>query len=291
MALKNHKFKTSKENKSGDLFRFVLAFLAFAVVFGTISLVVILKNNDVSLRDIFAKETTTQTQEGETELPSALDVKISGKQNLLFYSTDEEKTEMYFLHVVTADMDNRTFKVYPLNPDGKALNGQKYIDILSKNGSQSLLDAVSEKTGMKIEKFAGSNLNTFALAINYLDGLEYDVPERVEYRNSDYTLILAKGKQIIKGETLIKFFRYCKTLGSDGLRQQGQITCGMLDYFINKENTEKGSQIFKKLLSKINSNSNISYVDAVTAMPTLQAFSVSEERVRSTVYLIDENVN
>ncbi len=291
MAFRNHKFKTSKEDKKGDLLRFVLAFIAFAIVFGSVSLVVILKNNDVSLRDIFAKETTTQSVEGETELPSGLDVQISGQQNFLFYCTNEEKTEFYFLEVVTADMDNQTFKVYPINPDGKDSNGQKYIDILAKNGYQSLLDAVSEKTGMTIEKYAGSNVNTFALAINYMDGLEYDVPERIEYRTDDYTLILAKGKQTIKGETLIKFYRYCKTLGTDGLRQQGLITCKMLDYFISEDNTVKGTAIFKKLLSKINSDSNISYVDAVSSMPVLQALSTSEDRTDSMVYIIDENIN
>lgn len=288
MPFGNHKFKTNKEENKGDIFRFVLAFLAFAVVFGSISLIVILKNNDVSLRDIFAKETTTQSLQSETQTPSELDVKLEGKANFLIYCTDEEKRELYFLHVITADMDNQTFKVYPLNPDGKANNGQKFIDILAKSGYQSLLDAVSEKTGMKIEKYAGSNINTFALAINYLDGLEYDMPERVEYRNDEYTLILAKGKQTIKGETLIKFYRYCKTLGADGLRRQGQITCSMLDYFINSENAENGSTVFKRLLTKINSDSNISYVDAVSSMPMLEALCESKDRADSTVNLIDE---
>ena len=47
MAFGGHKFKTSKQDKKGDLLRFFLAFLAFAVVFGSVSAVVILKHNEI----------------------------------------------------------------------------------------------------------------------------------------------------------------------------------------------------------------------------------------------------
>lgn len=292
MALRGHKFKTSKQDKRGDLMRFFLAFLAFALVFGSISAVVILKHNELSLKSIFSKETTT---EGDNETTAddhpVSPVKLSGKTNFLIYCSSNDFSEMYFIHIVEADMDTCVIKDRPLNPDGKTTDGKTYVQLLKESGAGKLVSAIEEKEGVKISKYVGSNAETFALAINYMDGLEYTVDERIEYRNSAYTLILTKGNQTIKGETLIKYFRYCKTLGVDGMRTQGKLVCAMLDSYINDNNVDKGTRIYQRLLSNLDSNSDISYFEAAEAMPTVKAFCDSENRQNSTIIINDSSVS
>lgn len=292
MALRGHKFKTSKQDKRGDLMRFFLAFLAFALVFGSISAVVILKHNELSLKSIFSKETTT---EGDNETTAddhpVSPVKLSGKTNFLIYCSSNDFSEMYFIHIVEADMDNCVIKDRPLNPDGKTTDGKTYVQLLKESGAGKLVSAIEEKEGVKISKYVGSNAETFALAINYMDGLEYTVDERIEYRNSAYTLILTKGNQTIKGETLIKYFRYCKTLGVDGMRTQGKLVCAMLDSYINDNNVDKGTRIYQRLLSNLDSNSDISYFEAAEAMPTVKAFCDSENRQNSTIIINDSSIS
>lgn len=292
MALRGHKFKTSKQDKRGDLMRFFLAFLAFALVFGSISAVVILKHNELSLKSIFSKETTTEGgNETTADDQPVSPVKLSGKTNFLIYCSSNDFSEMYFIHIVEADMDNCVIKDRPLNPDGKTTDGKTYVQLLKESGAGKLVSAIEEKEGVKISKYVGSNAETFALAINYMDGLEYTVDERIEYRNSAYTLILTKGNQTIKGETLIKYFRYCKTLGVDGMRTQGKLVCTMLDSYINDNNVDKGTRIYQRLLSNLDSNSDISYFEAAEAMPTVKAFCDSENRQNSTIIINDSSIS
>ena len=198
---------------------------------------------------------------------------------------------MYFIHIIEADMDNCVIKDRPLNPDGKTTDGKTYVQLLKESGAGKLVSAIEEKEGVKISKYVGSNAETFALAINYMDGLEYTVDERIEYRNSAYTLILTKGNQTIKGETLIKYFRYCKTLGVDGMRTQGKLVCAMLDSYINDNNVDKGTRIYQRLLSNLDSNSDISYFEAAEAMPTVKAFCDSENRQNSTIIINDSSIS
>lgn len=292
MALRGHKFKTSKQDKKSDLLRFFAAFLAFALVFGSISAVVIFRHNQISLKSIFSKETTTSnSEETTTEEQSITPTELSGKTNFLIFCSADDYSEMYFLHIIEADMDNCILKVRPLNPDGKSTDGTSYVQILKESGAGKLVSTVEQKEGISISKYAGSTAETFALAINYMDGLPYNVTERIEYRTDAYTLILTQGNQTIKGETLIKYFRYCKTLGTEGMRTQGKLVCAMLDSFINSKNVENGSIIYQKLLSKLDANSDISFFEAAEAMATVKAFCNSENRQPSTIIISDTSID
>lgn len=282
----NHKFKTTKESKKGSALRFICAFLAFAIVFGSISAVVILKNNEISLKDIFSgKETQVTEITGDGETTVSFDKELTGTADILIYCTDTDVKEIYFMLIVRADMDNRTFKVFPINPDDKS-----YISALTTGGAKDLVSAVEKAESVKIDRYVSSNADTFALAINYMDGLEYEVDNRVEYRNDSYTLILTQGKQTIKGETLLKYFRYCKTLGTEGYKTQGQLVCAMLDNYITQENIDEGINIYQKVLSKINSASDISYIEAAQAMPKLKLLCESKDRKPATVILNSESI-
>ena len=264
MLNKNHKFRTEKQSQKGGIKQFVLAFLAFALVFGSLSAVVIIKHNNISLKSIFGGEDATSVSDNGETTEVDLTQPIGGSANFLIYCNDSTNGEFYFIAVVTADMDNRIFTVRPIQTDNP-----EYLTALKTGGSFDLKDAVEKTTGLKIDKYIASDTETCALAINYMGGLEYSVDNRVEYRTDDSTLILTQGNQTIKGDSLVKYFRYCNTLGVDGLRTQGKLIAAMLDSYINEENVEKGVTIYQKLLAKINSDSDISYIEAAKGIDML----------------------
>ncbi|MBP3445778.1 MAG: LCP family protein [Clostridia bacterium] len=288
MFKRNHKFKTAKQDKRSGMLNFLYAFLAFALVFGSISAVVILKHNDISLEDIFSDKTVAVTDNDRTDTTDTVDLnkELSGQANILLYCAQSDASAIHFLIMVDADMDDRTFRVHPLGTENP-----EYLTALSRGGYKELIAAVEKHEGVKIDKYVASNPDTFALAINYMGGLEYTVDERIEYRTDDYTLILTQGDQTIKGETLLKFFKYCKTLGTDGMRRQGQIVCAMIDNFITAENVEKGITIYQKVLSKINSASDVSYVEMSSALQMLKLLCASDERQPATVILSLESIS
>lgn len=288
MFKRNHKFKTAKQDKRSGMLNFLYAFLAFALVFGSISAVVILKHNDISLEDIFSDKTVAVTDSDSTDTTDTVDLnkELSGQANILLYCAQSDASAIHFLIMVDADMDDRTFRVHPLGTENP-----EYLTALSRGGYKELIAAVEKHEGVEIDKYVASNPDTFALAINYMGGLEYTVDERIEYRTDDYTLILTQGDQTIKGETLLKFFKYCKTLGTDGMRRQGQIVCAMIDNFITAENVEKGITIYQKVLSKINSASDVSYVEMSSALQMLKLLCASDERQPATVILSLESIS
>lgn len=274
-----HQFKTEKQSKKGSTLRFIAAFLAFLLVFGSVSVYVMVKNNNLSLKELLnGKDSEEVTQDsGVIYVPD----EISGCRNFLFYCTDSSQSEIHFIAVAAADMGNKVFRVLPVDP-----NGADYVNELKTGGERGLKNAVEKKLGIKIEKYVASTAETFALAINYMDGLEYKVDERIEYKGQgDFTLILAKGEQTITGDDLIKYFRYTKLMKKDGLKLQGKLICAMLDNYINMDNLDKGLTIFEKLLSKINSKSDINHVEAVEMISSLKTFCRSEERKDSEVIL------
>ena len=286
MFKRNHKFKTAKQDKRGGILNFLYAFLAFALVFGSISAVVILKHNDVSLEDLFSDKTVAVTDDDGTDASGVdLNKELTGRANILLYCAESDASAIHFLIMVDADMDDRTFRVHPLGTEKP-----EYLTALSTGGYKALIAAVEKNEGVEIDKYVASNPDTFALAINYMGGLEYTVDERIEYRTDDYTLILTQGDQTIKGETLLKFFKYCKTLGADGMRRQGKIVCAMLDNYVTAENVDKGITIYQKVLSKINSASDVSYVEMSSALQMLRLLCESDERRGASVILSENSI-
>lgn len=279
---KNHEFKTSKQDKRNGIVRFIVFFLICAVVIGSVSVAVILKNNTSFISDLFSSKTTTAAPQETTENQLVdIEEELKGRMKILLYCTDKSVSEIYFLAMVDANMNKQIFEVHPLSPDNP-----DYITALSTGGEKELVSAVEKAEKIRIDKYVASNADTFALAINYMGGLEYSVPERVEYRTDDYTLILTKGDQTIKGETLLKYFRYCKTFDEQtGLQKQGEILCKMFDSYITAENVAKGDTIYEKVLSKLDSKSDISYIEASRAIHTLKNFCESEERQPAKVVL------
>lgn len=280
---KNHKFNTAKQEKRKSFFRLTAIFICIAVVIGSVSVAVILKNNNNFIKDLFAKETTAQSQEESTAENDLVDLEqeLTGRARVLLYCTDREASEIYFMAMVDANMKRQSFKVYPLKTDNP-----DYTKALSTGGYKELISKVESAEGIKIDRYIASDTDTFALAINYMGGLEYTVDERIEYRTDDYTLILTKGDQTIKGETLLKYFRYCKTLDSQtGLQQQGDLICAMIDEYITAENVEKGDTIYEKVLSKINSKSDISYIEASKALQMLKLLCESDKRQPAKVVI------
>lgn len=279
---KNHKFQTTKQDKRNGAMRWVSLFLILAVLIGSVSVAVILKNNESILSDMFSKTEQTTVADDTTinnavELPELL----SGRTRVLVYCTDREKEEFYFMAMVDADIGQNRISVHPFTADNP-----EYVRALSTGGHKALIAEVEKAEGVKIDKYVASDTDTFALAINYMGGLKYTVAERIEYRTDDYTLILTKGNQTIKGETLLKYFRYCKTLGEEqGLKQQGDLICKMLDEYITTENVEKGDTIYEKVLSKINSQSDISHIEASKTWNLLKFYCESGKRQPATVIL------
>ena len=127
-------------------------------------------------------------------------------------------------------------------------------DIFARYGEKRLLEAVEDYTGRQVDRYVASTDESFKSMINYFGGVTVNVPDQIEYRG-DFTLILVKGKQNMKGDTLFKYLRYLGLLGDDDAQEQ--VLADILGSVFKPQNAGRLSNIFSKFSNTLNTNVTI----------------------------------
>ncbi len=276
-------FNPVRVRRTGRLKSFLTGFIAFIIVFALAGGFYIYKNG-ISGASGFIKKAggIFESDNGDnSEQPIYKNVSA----NFLIMSISSAATqetnekEIYFIAIAHADAETGQIKFCPINPK------KSYIDLYESGGSEAVVKAVAAEYKIKMDKYITSNENTFALAVNYMGGLEYNVPERVEYRTPDLTLILTPGNQTIKGEVLIKYFKYFKTVS---LSKQGELLCSMINEYFTHGNFENAMSIYKGVLSNLSGSSNISFVEAADNLKYIRTVIENKKVKAVTVSSVEE---
>lgn len=272
-------FNPVRVQKKGRWKFILLGFVAFILVFGSGTLVYLSSKVDSfnldRIMSVFEKDSQDEASlSGNTGNAAILFMSISSTE-----TAETGKKEIYFLVLAKANAADGDLKICPIQVK------DSYIDSYEAGGENEVLNAVSKDYGIKIDRFVSSNENTFALAINYMGGVEYTVPERIEYRTEDLTLILTPGRQTIKGESLLKYLKYFKEADLSG---QADLFCAMADNFITAENMEDPMTIYKGVLGELSGNSNISFVDTADNLDTIEIIAQKEGAKAVAVTSVNE---
>ena len=106
------------------------------------------------------------------------------------------------------------------------------------------------------------------------DGAQITVPERVSYKTKELSLSLMPGNQTIKGETLLKYFRYFLTPSGGGAIKQSELLCVMFSQYINKTYLASGRNYFSQIVNSL--DTDISIVDFSRCESTLSAMAARD---------------
>lgn len=266
---KNINFKTSRQSSSGDLKKFAATLLVCVLSVLAISCLAILKKYNFDIKSALGgnAETVTETQ----TVPSGT-VEIEGEKTYLFWCADPDGKELRFAWLVNFRLPERRATALSLSTSEPfALDGKtESLDgIFAKSGENQLVRAVEASTGISVDGYIGSTDETFKMMINYFGGMDITVPEQIEYKGNDFSLILVRGKQNLKGDSLFKYLRYLDGQGAHGRSLQASAMLEMLDYVFKPSYLEKRSGIFSKLSNTL--KTNLSIVD----------FSQTEEGVKA----------
>lgn len=274
--------------KRGGRFRnFLIGILVFVLVFAAVAGIYISQNGIAGAKGIIKKAGSAFESEKSSEKtdPAAAEALKSANINILLMSISSEATqesgqkEIYFMVIAHADAATGQIKFCPLTVK------QNYIGIFEDGGAEALTKAVAKEYGIKMTKYISSNENTFALALNYMGGLPYNVPERIEYRTPDLTLILTPGKQTLKGEVLVKYLKYFKT---NNLSKQGEMFCLMVNNYFTKDNFDNAMDVYKGVLKNLSGNSNISFVETADNLKYIETVINCEGKKAVTVSSVGE---
>lgn len=260
---KNINFRTARGKTSEESKKFFIIFFACVFTVLAISTLAILKKYDFDVNRAISGE--AKTEPSTVAVTSGIP-EVYGERTYLFWCTGDDKKDLQFAWLVRFSMPERKATVCTLPPETLVnYNGMvsSIENVHSKASSADFVKAIEETFGSEINGYISSDANKFRTMINYFGGIETTVPEQVEYRNEGLTLILVKGKQSLKGDSLFKYLRYLDTLGAKGNASQAIVMGDILKSIFKPSRVNKTDSIFAKISNTL--NTNISIVEFSTA--------------------------
>lgn len=273
---KGLKFKTEKSVKASKTRRFLISFAITVLVFALISVLFFLKTIDFDLGNLFDRgEEETTVQSTDTNKVNT----YKGTYYFLVCCTDSDEENIRFISLIGAYCEQTSFRVLSISTsteitvDGTKLSINEHF---RQGGIKRLVSAVKVYSGLDIKNYAVSKDSGFRTSVNSVGTLSVKIPENVNYKTDEVNLTLIAGTQGIKGDSLLKYLRWCGTKGEKGLKYQSEIMCCMLDQFIVSKNYNKSENLFSKIINAI--ESDISIVDFKNSLPYLEYLCTLEER-------------
>lgn len=250
-------FKTNRQSDRGDLKKFAVILIACVVGILAISVLTILGKYDFDVKSALGGDAETETQLAETK---AVQAEIEADKTYFFWCADDSDDELRFAWLVNFRLPDRVVSVCALDPDMQIEAGSKTLSLkklFASSGVKSVVSYMESDFGIKIDGYIGSDDESFKSMINYFGGINITVPEQIEYRSDEFAVILVKGKQNIKGDTLFKYLRYLGTLGERGRTLQASAMDEMLDFVFSSSYLEKRSSIFSRISNTLETDLTI----------------------------------
>ncbi|MBQ2842565.1 MAG: LCP family protein [Clostridia bacterium] len=265
---KNIMFRTRKQSVDRGFKKFSVIFASCVLVILIVSCLAILKKYDFDVRTAMGgePETTTQAVSQETTL-----IQTQADKTYFLWSADSESSELHFAWLVNFRVPEMAVSVCTLPLDTILSDGAETLaSSFKKHGENATVGKLEELLGFPIDGYIGSDDESFKAMINYFGGMNITVPEQIEYRGSEYTVILVKGRQNLMADSLFKYMRYLGTLGPRGRNLQATALMEMLDGIFKEKNIEKREKYFSKLSNTL--KTDLSIVDFLSAEEGIKAF-------------------
>ena len=277
---KNIIFKTQRQSNSGELKRFISIFAICVFGIAGISCLAILSKFDFDIKSAVGGDMQTETSVAETTTVKSVD---ETQATILMWCADSKRENLRFLWLCDLAVPENEVKIYSIDPKTVVDAGgvsRTLEGCYSASGVTELIKAVESFAGVKIDRYIGSTDSEFKTMINYFGGFEINVPEQTEYRSEEFNLMLIKGRQNIKGDTMFRYMRYLATQGTQGRKQQSEVLMQIMSSVLSKKNADRMSNIYSKLSNNLNTDITI-----VDFSQNEQALAVLTERgiLRKTV--------
>lgn len=197
--------------------------------------------------------------------------KQTGKINILTIGLDNDGLRTDTIIVASYDLDNDTVRLLSIPRDTRMYVGGNYQKIncayaVSKNGKKNgvngTIEAVTRLTGIPINYYVEFTFETFREVIDALGGVDFDVPQNMNYDDPAQNLHihLKKGFQHLDGdkaEQLVRFRKY--PMGDIGrVAVQQDFIKALSQQKLNSSVIGKLPDLFKVLQKDVKTNFKLS---------------------------------
>lgn len=242
----------SKDKKNSKRFKsFIVAFVAFVLLLGSVSALMFMKSIDFDLKNLVSSAETTTEQVTET---TTAPVALNGSSNILLAVRNiDSKITVAF--VISTDFTSKTINIRAIND-----NLENYSGVLA------LRDAVSSSLNINIDRYIYTSESSFKEFLGKLGDITVNLPASVNDKNLG--LILNEGAQSLSSDLFYKYLLYAEPVNKS--QAMGEMAKTLL--------SEKYINSFEKLFSYTanNSQTDITIVDFTKEKDKLQQLATME---------------
>lgn len=191
--------------------------------------------------------------------------------NVLLLGLDRDKTRCDVIMLLSFDPAVPELNILSVARDTRIFTGRTYRKInsfYSRGGEKRVAKEVSRITGLPVHYYVTVDFKGFRKIIDTLDGVEFDVPFRMNYDDPTQNLHihLKKGLQLLDGRKAEQLVRYRKgnykkqgyTEGDIGrIKMQQDFMRALIDQKLNFRYLSKADDIFAILQDYVKTNITI----------------------------------
>lgn len=247
-------FASERQTRAKRLRAFVISFVAFILVFGTVSILVFMKSLDFNLDNLIRQpEDSTEQSTDTTQAPTIAAAPVNATTLFVCYGDDDVILQLSLVctnaeenSIMVATLD--PFTSVTVNSTGNTLQGW-----FQTTGINGLLQAVETNTQLKIDRYIKQSESNLKKVITKVGDITVDIPQAISYRGTDFSLFLESGQQKLTGDLFIKYLQYA------GTEEQANAVCALLRQTLQSFTEENLDTMFNYIFNL--SESNFSVMD------------------------------
>lgn len=258
-------FSSERQTKAKRTRAFVLAFVAFVLVFGSVSLLIFMKSLDFDLQNL-VKKPDASSAVTESTTSETVPVKLADT-NVLLVCSDNDKN-LILLAIVSAHAGETNITVSAIDP------ANQFQSVFQSQGLAGLKNAVSAAYSMPVHRYIQVTESNLKKVIGSVGDVTLQIPQAIQYRGTDYSLYLDGGEQSLTGDLFVKYLRYTDING------KADAACALVKTVLLAFGENNREKLFNTLFNL--SDTDFSVVDCTDSSGALNVFLYMRGSVNAT---------
>lgn len=249
-------FQTDRKNNGNKQKMFTILFVSAVLLLLGVSCTLILAKNNFDIHAAVGGDIIVSSEKVEDDTTISKD-KFS--KTYLLWCTNSGNGDLDFMWLVKADFPDKDLMIYSVSPSEILTYEETSMTVNSVYKSyneKGLLKAFDETYGITIDSYLGSNTETFKQMINAFGSVNIELEKSIEYRGS-FNLILPKGSNALKGDTVYKYLVYLSTDSETGMEKRSQTLIDIMNVVFLEKYSARTDRLFSKIANSMTTDITI----------------------------------
>ncbi len=265
---------------------FVVAFLCFALLLSSVSMLLLWRSLNYDFNNIFLKQSNSTTAAPTTTAPQ--ETSYSGKYQFLVAVTTDDGTQSLFFNAISVDLSEKVIRVVPV--DGEIVDSKTGLNLyntLMQNGIKPVREFLEGYYGVEFNRYALLTETQFKSFFRTMGDLTIKIPEDVRYDTADMFLELSRGENTLTPDKTHKYMKYlCETeKGYDRAKATAEIIVAAFDNYCTLTRFSNCDNVFSIIINYC--TTDISIVDFTEAKDELEYLLPKTSNERLKVFVSD----